>query len=266
MPHAPRSSGDVLALALFALGLMSKPALVTLPFVLLLLDYWPLRRFQLPRCEVQSSTFEVRRSAPPAPLPALRPSGFGFRISFSLPLLMEKAPFFALAAATAVITIVGHQEIRAEGSAGLPWRWRVANALVSYVRYLGKTFWPDRLAVFYPHPGVWPAWAVGASALLLLAVSGSVIWRARRAPYLVTGWFWFLGVLVPMIGLIQAGAQAMADRFAYVPLIGLFIMLVWAVADWAGSATGRVAQICNLPYRGFPIRSAPEQFATPEVT
>jgi tetratricopeptide (TPR) repeat protein len=109
----------------------------------------------------------------------------------------------------------------------------VANALVSYVRYLGKTFWPSHLAVFYPHPGIWPVEVVGGSALILLAVSGFVIWRARQSPYLVMGWLWFLGVLVPMIGIIQAGTQAMADRFAYVPLIGLFIMVVWGLGDWA---------------------------------
>jgi Tfp pilus assembly protein PilF len=144
---------------------------------------------------------------------------------------LEKLPFFALAAAAAFVTLAGHHEIRAEGTAGLAWQWRVANALVSYVRYLGKTFWPSHLAVFYPHPGIWPVQVVGASALILLAVSGFVIWRVRQAPYLVMGWLWFLGVLVPMIGIIQAGAQAMADRFAYVPLIGLFIMIVWGLSD-----------------------------------
>jgi cytochrome c-type biogenesis protein CcmH/NrfG len=151
---------------------------------------------------------------------------------------VEKLLFLALAAAAAFITIAGNHEIRAEGNYGLPWQWRVGNALVSYVRYLGKTFWPSHLAVFYPHPGAWPTWAVGGSALVLLAVTGWVIWRARQAPYLVTGWLWFLGVLVPMIGLLQAGSQAMADRFAYVPLIGLFIMIVWSLANWAPRGAG----------------------------
>ncbi|MGO8931088.1 MAG: tetratricopeptide repeat protein [Limisphaerales bacterium] len=210
----------LLALVLFALGLMCKPALVTLPFVLLLLDYWPLGRMQNEECRMQKA--KVRSPASRIAFPVSR-----------LSLLLEKLPFLVLAAAAAFITLAGHHEIRAEGSAGLPWQLRVANALVSYVRYLGKTFWPSHLAVFYPHPGVWPAEVVGGSVLVLLAVSGFMIWRARKAPYLVTGWLWFLGVLVPMIGIIQAGAQAMADRFAYVPLIGLFIMIVWGLADWA---------------------------------
>jgi hypothetical protein len=218
-PH-PTSSFYLLSLFFFALGLMSKPALVTLPFVMLLLDYWPLGRMQNEECRMKKGT--VRSPASRIALPVSR-----------LTLLLEKLPFFALAAAAAFVTLAGHHEIRAEGTAGLAWQWRVANALVSYVRYLGKTFWPSHLAVFYPHPGIWPVEVVGGSALILLAVSGFVIWRARQAPYLVTGWLWFLGVLVPMIGIIQAGAQAMADRFAYVPLIGLFIMIVWGVGDWA---------------------------------
>jgi len=202
----------LLSLLCFALGLMCKPALVTLPFALLLLDYWPLGRMQNANVRSPASrlTFHVSRT-----------------------LLLEKLPFLALAAVASFITISGHHEIRAESTSGLPWQWRVANALVSYVRYLGKAFWPSHLAVFYPHPGVWPAWAVGGSMLFLLTVSAFVLWRARQAPYLVTGWLWFLGVLVPMIGIIQAGAQAMADRFAYVPLIGLFIMIVWGVTEWA---------------------------------
>ena len=216
----PTSSFYLLSLFFFTLGLMSKPALVTLPFVLMLLDYWPLGRMQNAECRMQKGT--VRSPASRITFPVSR-----------LTLLLEKLPFLALAAAAAFITLSGHHAIRAAGSAGLAWQWRVANALVSYVRYLGKTFWPSHLAVFYPHPGIWPAEAVGGSVLILLAVSGFVICRARQAPYLVMGWLWFLGVLVPMIGIIQAGAQAMADRFAYVPLIGLFIMIVWGLGDWA---------------------------------
>ena len=118
----------------------------------------------------------------------------------------------------------------------------LAAASLVVMRWPGQGFWPAHLAVFYPHPGAWPAAAVGGSALALLAVSGGVMWRARRAPYLVTGWLWFLGVLAPMIGMIQAGNQAMADRFAYVPLIGLGIMIVWGLADWAGRwPRGRLA-------------------------
>ena len=111
------------------------------------------------------------------------------------------------------------------------------------MRYLGKAFWPTHLSVYYPHPGTWPVWVIVGSLLVLMAVSGWVIWRARKAPYLVTGWLWFLGVLVPMIGIIQAGGQAMADRFAYVPLIGLFIMVVWGTADWLAGWRQRSAAV-----------------------
>ena len=209
--HAPRLYA--LSLGFFALGLMSKPALVTVPFVLLLLDYWPLGRFNLPWSRVQGSGSEVRGS--------------------TLRLLWEKLPFFAMATASVLITIAGHRRLGLDNTASLPWQWRVGNALVSYVRYLGKTFWPTHFAVFYPYPGVWPPAVVGASAVMLLAVSGWVLWQGRQSPYLVTGWLWFLGVLAPMIGIIQAGSQAMADRFAYVPLIGLLIALCWGVGEFA---------------------------------
>ncbi len=137
----------LLSLLFFALGLMCKPVLVTLPFVLLLLDFWPLRRLQLPRFKVQSSTLDVRSSPPASSHHSTTPL---------LRLLWEKLPFLALAAAAALITIAGHHEIRAEGSAGLPWQWRVGNALVSYVRYLGKTFWPSHLSVFSAPCCCWP--------------------------------------------------------------------------------------------------------------
>jgi protein O-mannosyl-transferase len=224
----------LLSLFFFVCGLMSKPALVTLPFVLLLLDYWPLRRFEVqsPKPKVQSQpSVECSTSAADstATLHAPRSTLHG--------LVAEKLPFLILAAAAAAITVLGHHELRA--TENLPWSWRSANALVSYNRYVGKALWPTHLAVFYPHPGTWPAGAVAGSALALLLVSAWVVWRVRRQPYLFTGWLWFLGVLVPMIGLIQAGGQAMADRFAYVPLIGLFIMPVWGLADWAAGRPQR---------------------------
>jgi Tfp pilus assembly protein PilF len=236
LSHLPSSVFYFLSLSLFALGLMCKPALVTLPFALLLLDYWPLGRMQNEECRMKKGS--VRSPVSRITFPVSR-----------LTLLLEKLPFLALAGAAAFVTLAGHHEIRAEGTAGLAWQWRVANALVSYVRYLGKTFWPSHLAVFYPHPGVWPVEVVGGSVLILLAVSGFVIWRARQAPYLVTGWLWFLGVLVPMIGIIQAGVQAMADRFAYVPLIGLFIMIVWGLGDWAERGVRRSADLQSAASR-----------------
>jgi len=198
------------AVVLFALGLMCKPVLVTLPFVLLLLDYWPLQRFQLSTLHPQPSTI--------------------WR------LLREKIPFFVLAVASSVITVLAHEALGGlESVSRLPWDTRVENALVSYVRYLGKTFWPSRLAVFYPYPTAWPMWEVVACGLLLLVISGLVLGTARSRPWLLVGWFWFLGVLVPFIGLVQAGEQAMADRFMYAPIIGIIVALIWG---WHGLAKG----------------------------
>jgi tetratricopeptide (TPR) repeat protein len=205
----------LLSLALFALGLMSKPMLVTLPFVLLLFDYWPLRRFELSALSSQLSTISR--------------------------LVGEKAPFFLLAAASSVITFVVQRKGGAV-SASLSLGGRIANALVSYVRYIGKLFWPVDLSVLYPHPGRWPVWEVIASAALLLAIFVAVLLLARRRPYLVVGWLWFCGMLVPAIGLIQVGIQSMADRYTYLPSIGLFIMLVWGINElvperpWHGQA------------------------------
>jgi tetratricopeptide (TPR) repeat protein len=197
------SSYYSLALLLFAIGLMCKPAIVTLPCVLLLLDYWPLNR-----CERLSLKTSAR-------------------------LVLEKVPFFPSAAGSALITVAAHEGIRTESDVHLPLSWRLGNAVVSYARYLGKVVWPANLAVFYPHPLTWPPISVAGSCGLLLVITGLVIWQWRRRPHLVTGWFWFVGVLLPMIGIVEAGAQAMADRFAYVPLIGLFIALVWGLVDLA---------------------------------
>jgi tetratricopeptide (TPR) repeat protein len=190
----------LLSLFCFVLGLMCKPVLVTLPFVLLLLDYWPLGRLRTQ----------------------------GLRLKPLLPLVWEKLPFFALAAASSLVTLLAHHSLGSlETAARLPLDLRLENALVSYLRYLGKVIWPSHLAVFYPYPEAWPAPQIACCVLLLLAISALVARAAPTRPYLFVGWFWFLGVLVPFIGLIQAGTQAMADRFAYVPLIGLLILLIW---------------------------------------
>jgi tetratricopeptide (TPR) repeat protein len=197
----------LLTVCFFALGLMCKPVLVTLPFVLLLLDYWPLQRFGPSTLNPQPST--------------------------SFRLVGEKAPFLLLAGVSSVITIVSHRSLMGliDAAAGLPLKPRIENALVSYARYLGKTVWPSHLSVFYPHPVSWPLAAIIPSGLLLLALSALAIGNMRRRPYSFVGWCWFLGVLVPFIGVIQAGSQAMADRFAYVPLLGLFLVLVWGAHD-----------------------------------
>ena len=196
-----------LALLFFAFGLMSKPMVVTLPFVLLLLDFWPLKRLQL-----QSSGRAVASS------------------------VFEKLPFFALAVTGSVVTYLIQKSCGAVWSSdALPFHARVANALLAYVRYLSKTFWPADLAVIYPYPRHWPVMAVIGAALMLAIWSGLFIWRARQNPYLLVGWFWFLGTLVPVIGLVQVGSQSMADRYMYIPSIGLFILVVWGLNDLPGS-------------------------------
>jgi len=207
--HATRNTQHatryyLLSLSFFILGLMSKPMLVTLPFVLLLLDYWPLRRFER--------------------------STLNSRLSTILRLVAEKVPFFLLAAASSVITFKVQQKGGAV-STSISLGARIANALVSYVRYIGKLFWPADLSILYPHPGHWPVWQVIAAAALLLAISVAVILLARRQPYLAVGWLWFCGTLIPVIGLVQVGIQSMADRYTYVPIIGLFLLLVWGLGD-----------------------------------
>jgi tetratricopeptide (TPR) repeat protein len=189
-----------LALFFFACGLMSKPMVVTLPFVLLLLDFWPLQRI----------------------------SDFKFQIS-NFKLLLEKIPFFALALAGSAVTYLVQKTGGAFWPTSLPDRFE--NAAMSYVRYISKIFWPADLAIVYPYQRHWPL-AIAAGAALLLAVwSGLLVFRARRQPYLLAGWLWFLGTLVPTIGIVQVGAQAMADRYTYIPSIGLFIVIVWGVND-----------------------------------
>jgi tetratricopeptide (TPR) repeat protein len=205
----------LLSLLLFALGLMSKPMVVTLPFVLLLLDYWPLGRLQLKAQDPRRKTL--------------------------FPLVLEKLPFFALAALSSVITFMAQRKGGAV-STSLSLGARIANALVAYVRYIGKLFWPKDLSVLYPHPGHWPAWEVIAAAVMLAGVFAVVMAGAGKRPWLAVGWLWFWGMLVPVIGLVQVGVQSMADRYTYVPLIGLLIMLAWGIDElvpvrpWRGGA------------------------------
>jgi tetratricopeptide (TPR) repeat protein len=188
------------SLGAFALALMSKPMAVTLPFVLLLLDGWPLERFAI----------------------------HDLRFAIWKRLVLEKWAFFLLSAAACVVTYLVQQHGHAvQSEAQFPLAGRIENAFVSCIRYLGKAVWPVKLAVFYPHPGRWPLLQTGLCAALVGLFSAGALWRGRPQPYLATGWFWFLGTLVPVIGLVQAGTQAMADRYVYLPLIGLFIAVVW---------------------------------------
>ena len=198
----------------FALGLMSKPMVITLPFVLLLLDYWPLQRMRVGGAHLAST------------LDPEAPSETGF-----WRLALEKLPLLALSAASAVITVVAQ---RSENAIKLQYSLpsRLENAVVSYALYIVTALWPARLAALYPHPvGLIPWWKVGLAAAFLIAVT-ILVFRFPRQRYLLVGWFWFLGTLVPVIGLVQVGDQAMADRYAYIPFIGLFIVAVWGVSDW----------------------------------
>jgi protein O-mannosyl-transferase len=210
----------VLVLASFALGLLSKPMLVTLPFVLLLLDYWPLGR--LPQWTAFGSP-DRRQERPAA---AWR-------------LVLEKMPMLALAAACSVVTYAVQETAR--GSlANVPLPSRVANALVSYVVYLEKFVYPVGLAVFYPHPEqALPAWKIAGACLLLAGISTGVLAWRRRHPYLLVGWFWYLGMLVPVIGLVQVGSQAMADRYTYLTQIGLYVAVAWGGLHVARTSAGR---------------------------
>jgi tetratricopeptide (TPR) repeat protein len=195
-------------LLFFILGLMAKPMVITLPFVLLLLDYWPLRRFQ-----------------------QIKPADPEYKWSLIYPLLWEKIPLFALAILSSIATYIAQQKGGAVHSEAFPLVVRIGNAVVSYIVYIGKMIWPSNLAVFYLHPGVLLLWQVLGSVFLFIAITLVVIWRAKRSPYLTTGWLWYIGTLVPVIGIVQVGSQSMADRYTYIPLIGLFIMIAWGVPD-----------------------------------
>jgi tetratricopeptide (TPR) repeat protein len=190
-------------LVCFVLGLLSKPIVVTLPFVLLLLDYWPLGRM------------EMRRG-----------TNFPYRLVF------EKASLFLLAFISSALTLFAQWRGGGVGSLkALPLSDRIANALVSYVQYIIKMVWPKDLAVLYPHPIHLPLWQIVGSGLLVGVVTFLILWPGRKHPYLLVGWLWYLGTLVPVIGLVQVGVQAMADRYTYIPSIGLFVMAAYGVPE-----------------------------------
>jgi protein O-mannosyl-transferase len=196
----------LLVAGLFALGLMAKPQIITLPCVLLLWDYWPLKRMFAKNSTVDSN---------------VTPRSFGF-------LVAEKVPLFVLALLGSIITVKAQRTadaVRALSDFSLS--VRLQNAVVSYARYLKILFWPEHLTPLYPHPGAsLTTWQTVGSVLLLLAITTMVLWLKEKR-YLAMGWFWFLGVLVPMIGIVQVGEQAMADRFVYIPMIGIAIAFVW---------------------------------------
>lgn len=204
--HAPRWYG--LALASFALGLLSKPMIVTWPFVMLLLDFWPLQRVPLNTAQWKLKTLR--------------------------PLLYDKTPFLALAALSGLLTTALQKDLRTlQSFAEHSISRRVGDALMAYLHYLGKTIWPVDLAVPIPRHAVWPLGEVIGAALLLGGLCAVVLWHGRRFPFFVTGWFWFLGTLVPVLGLVQIAAQTVADRYQYLPCLGLFVLLTWGAREIA---------------------------------
>ena len=223
-----------LALACFALGLMSKAMIVTLPVVMLLLDYWPLQRFQL-------HVPPWRRSATHS-LPG-RGWAQADQLSTLWRLIREKLPFLAAGCLSGVVTLCAQSQAGALPSvARLPIPDRLLNATLSYARYLLQMLWPRGLTVFYPYPKSLSIWPAAGAGLLILVISVAALSLVRRRPYFAVGWFWYLATLLPVAGLIQTGAHAHADRYTYLPLIGVFIMLAWGAADlFPHSRTGRSA-------------------------
>ena len=205
----------LLATLCLALSLMAKPMLVTLPLVFLLLDYWPLARMG----------------------PGRGAAGTRSGWAHLMPLCIEKVPLLALSLAASLVTMMVQRPTPAEA---VPVPLRVANAIVSYVRYVLKTLWPVNLGPLYPHPNLaggvpWTTGQIGAAAALLAVVTAAMVLIRGRRPYALVGWLWYLGTLVPVIGIVQVGSQAMSDRYTYVPLIGLFIVVVWGSVDLGGA-------------------------------
>jgi protein O-mannosyl-transferase len=220
----------ILCLTLFIMGLMSKPMLVTLPFLLLLLDFWPLERWQKalnPIADNQQMKKKVKKQKHTAESISGERRSASPTVSL---LFFEKMPFFVFAVVSSILTIWAQNKGGAVASLQkLPFSERIMNAIVSYVSYLGKTFWPVDLAVFYPYQHSFPGWQVLGAAAILIIISITVIYFMKKAPFLFVGWFWYLGALIPVIGLMQVGQQAMADRYTYLPSIGIGVILVWGL-------------------------------------
>ena len=216
----PGTSRYVLTLALFTMGLMSKPFLVTMPFVLLMLDFWPLGRIRLARTQSDNASGPIRLKLE------------GTSISS---LVIEKLPFLVLAVISVILSILSFQQHGdLLSNQAIPFHLRVANAIVSYMGYIGKAVWPHKLAVFYPYPDGIPVWLTVVTALWLISTTVVMIYKIQRFAYLAVGWLWYIVTLGPSLGLIQAGLwPAMADRWAYIPLIGIFIIAAWGVPELA---------------------------------
>lgn len=214
-------------IAMFAVGILTKPMIITLPCALLLLDVWPLRR---------------------APVDGFRDFWKGMK-----PLAVEKLPLFGLSIFLGFMTVAAQRDDMMVEMERLPMDFRLGNAAVAYSLYLGKMIWPTELAVFYPHPGRWHFWGIAASVILIVGLSAQAIRLLRRQPWIAVGWFWYLGTLVPVIGLVQVGEQAIADRYAYIPLLGIYVAICFSAAEclrqrargrmiaWIGSAAILIA-------------------------
>jgi protein O-mannosyl-transferase len=220
----PSAARYIMMSILFACGLMSKPMLVTLPFVLLLLDYWPLGRGPAFAKLPSPKRFGESRAT-------ARQADVGSQWSVVRGLVFEKIPLFALSAASCLATLLVQRQ--AAGSIDqLPFASRVNNAIFTSIAYIWQMLWPVKLSVFYPHPdNRLLFWQVVLAVALLIAITAAVIALRQKRPYLITGWFWYLGMLVPVIGLVQVGEQARADRYTYLPQIGLYLALTWTIAD-----------------------------------
>jgi len=210
----PSPTRYLLIFPFFILGLMSKPMLVTLPFVLLLMDYWPLGRLQ--------STLPEKGGKLKTPKLAV------------LRLIAEKIPLFVLVALLSVVTFLAQEEA-VQSLDNFHLKARIANGLVSYAAYIRKMFWPNDLSIFYPYPQTLQLWQATASGFFLITMTILFVRMGKRRPFILVGWLWYLGTLFPVIGLVQVGTHAMADRYTYIPLIGLFIMIAWGIPDLLGN-------------------------------
>ncbi|MGA8181914.1 MAG: tetratricopeptide repeat protein, partial [Desulfobacterales bacterium] len=225
----------LLMIVLFGLGLMAKPMLVTFPFVLLLLDFWPLQRFQLQRDFLLKSE---------------KATGGAVRRNYRI--ILEKIPLFMIVVGSCIITFFAQNS---QGAVKLIWalpiKYRIENAVVSYVKYAFMAIWPYKLAVFYPHPGnTLPLWQIFGGALLIVAACYGALQTAKKYPYIPVGLFWYLGTLVPVIGLVQVGDQAMADRYSYVPLIGIFMIVAWGIPDLLNKLRDQRSRLRSPSYAG----------------
>ena len=211
-----RPMSYLLCILFLGLGLMAKPMIVTFPFVLLLLDFWPLKRFT-------GENYGAPRTGAAAV----------FSNKNLFPLIREKIPLFILIIFMSITTITAqHSKGAVQTLEYFPFHFRIYNALITYVTYIIKTVWPSHLSIFYPHPGnTMLLWQVAGAASLLIGITVLAVITSKRYPYIAVGWFWYTGTLVPVVGLVQVGTQAMADRYTYIPLIGLFIIAVWGITD-----------------------------------